>query len=47
MTVELGASLRTTLPLGLDALADYDSGRWRRSARPLYFLGAAAAGAGN
>jgi hypothetical protein len=26
MTVQLGAFLRTTLPLGLDALADYDSG---------------------
>jgi hypothetical protein len=27
MTVQLGAFLRTTLPLGLDALADYDGGR--------------------
>jgi len=26
MTVQLGTFLRTTLPLGLDALADYDSG---------------------
>jgi phthiodiolone/phenolphthiodiolone dimycocerosates ketoreductase len=28
MTVQLGAFLRTTLPLGLNALADYDSGRY-------------------
>ncbi len=28
MRVELGAFLRTTLPLGLDALADHDSGRY-------------------
>ncbi|MBW8752931.1 MAG: LLM class flavin-dependent oxidoreductase [Sphingomonadales bacterium] len=28
MTVQLGAFLRTTLPLGLDSLADYDSGRY-------------------
>jgi hypothetical protein len=28
MTVQLGAFLRTTLPLGLDALADYDSRRY-------------------
>ena len=27
MTVQLGAFLRTTLPLGFDALADHDSGR--------------------
>jgi hypothetical protein len=27
MTVQLGAFLRITLPLGLDVLADYDSGR--------------------
>jgi hypothetical protein len=27
MTVQLGAFLRTTLPVGLDALADYESGR--------------------
>jgi hypothetical protein len=27
ITVQLGAFLRTTLPLGLDALADYHSGR--------------------
>jgi hypothetical protein len=27
MTVQLGAFRRTTLPLGLAALADYDSGR--------------------
>src|SRR5438552_1783819 len=28
MAVKLGAFLRTTLPLGLGALADYDSGRY-------------------
>jgi phthiodiolone/phenolphthiodiolone dimycocerosates ketoreductase len=28
MAVQLGAFLRTTLPLGLDALADYDAGRY-------------------
>ena len=28
MTVQLGGFLRTTLPLGLDALADFDSGRY-------------------
>ncbi len=27
VTVQLGAFLRTILPLGLDALADYDGGR--------------------
>jgi hypothetical protein len=29
MTVQLGAFMHTTLPLGLDPLADYHSGRQR------------------
>ena len=38
MTVELGAFLRTTLPLGLDNLADYDSGRYHSLWLPDHFV---------
>ena len=38
MTVQLGAFLRTTLPLGLDSLADYDSGRYHSMWLPDHFV---------
>jgi phthiodiolone/phenolphthiodiolone dimycocerosates ketoreductase len=38
MTVQLGAFLRTTLPLGLDNLADYDSGRYHSLWLPDHFV---------
>lgn len=38
MTAELGASLRTTLPLALDNLADYDSGRIHSLWLPDHFV---------
>jgi len=38
MAVELGAFLRTTLPLGLDNLADYDSGRYHSLWLPDHFV---------
>ncbi len=38
MTVQLGAFLRTTLPLGLDNLADYDSGRYHSMWLPDHFV---------
>lgn len=38
MAVQLGAFLRTTLPLGLDALSDYDSGRYHSVWLPDHFV---------
>ncbi len=38
MAVQLGAFLRTTLPLGLDSLADYDSGRYHSMWLPDHFV---------
>src|SRR5439155_7046691 len=36
--VQLGAFLRTTLPLGLNALSDYDSGRYHSVWLPDHFV---------